>query len=384
MRNNRVSLLALASAGLLWGTTVPLTKLALGWLGPGWLTVARFALAAVLLAGPVRHRLRAAVTPATIGWGAFGYGMVIVLQNAGIARTSVSHAALLVGATPILVALMAVALRRSVVGAVSWAGFAVALGGVGLIAADGGGSATLAGDGLVLASLLLSAGFVVAQPAMLSGRDPFAVTAVQFAAAAVASLPVAAWLDPAPGAPAGWVAVLSVAGLVVGGTLVPFTLFAYGQARVAPEVAGAFLNLEPVVGAVAGTLAFGDPAGVAQMLGGIAVLTGIALTAAPLVSSASRRSHSPCSSVQTPPAPGPCASGRRTAVAPAVMMRRCGDEAAFQGRPVRETPEEGGRGAAGRGAAAPAAPAAGPRRPARRPPARAAAVRGVRGLGRIR
>ena len=283
MRNNRVSLLALMSAGLLWGTTVPLTKLALGWLGPGWLTVARFALAAALLAWPVRHKLRAAVSPATIGWGAFGYGIVIVAQNAGIARTSVSHAALLVGATPILVALMSVALRRSVVGPVSWAGFAVALGGVGLIAADGGGGATLAGDGLVVASLLLAAGFVVAQPAMLAGRDPVAVTAVQFGAAAVASLPAAAFLDPRPGTPGGWLPVLAVAGLVIGGTLAPFTLFAYGQARVAPEVAGAFLNLEPVVGAATGTLAFGDPVGMIQLLGGVAVLAGIALTTVPLL-----------------------------------------------------------------------------------------------------
>jgi O-acetylserine/cysteine efflux transporter len=38
----------------------------------------------------------------------------------------------------------------------------------------------------------------------------------------------------------------------VGGTLLPFTLFAYAQGRVSPEVAGAFLNLEPLVGAVAG------------------------------------------------------------------------------------------------------------------------------------
>ena len=71
MRNNRVSLLALMSAGLLWGTTVPLTKLALGWLGPGWLTVARFALAAVLLAWPVRHKLRARIytdDPSQVEW----------------------------------------------------------------------------------------------------------------------------------------------------------------------------------------------------------------------------------------------------------------------------------------------------------------------------
>lgn len=293
MRTNRhLSLAALTTAGLLWGTTVPLTKLALAWLDPGWLTVVRFALAAPLLVALAaagrrtgrRARLRAAASPAIVAWGAFGYGIVIVLQNAGIARTSVSHAALLVGGTPILVALIAVGLGRSAVGPVSWAGFAVALTGVAGIAADGGGAATLTGDALVLASLVLSAGFVVAQPRLLSGRDPVAVTAVQFAAAAVAALPVAWILDGVPAAPVHASAVLAATGLVVGGTLAPFTLFAYGQARVAPEIAGAFLNLEPVVGAVAGVLVFGDPVGLPQAVGGVAVLAGIALTALPLIS----------------------------------------------------------------------------------------------------
>ena len=49
MNNNRRSAVAaLAAAGMLWGTTVPLSKLALGWLPPGWLTVARFGLAAAV------------------------------------------------------------------------------------------------------------------------------------------------------------------------------------------------------------------------------------------------------------------------------------------------------------------------------------------------
>jgi hypothetical protein len=42
--DRRTALAALAAAGLLWGTTVPVTKLALQWLPPGWLTVARFGL----------------------------------------------------------------------------------------------------------------------------------------------------------------------------------------------------------------------------------------------------------------------------------------------------------------------------------------------------
>ena len=34
----RRAIAALTAAGLLWGTTVPLSKLALAWLSPGWLT----------------------------------------------------------------------------------------------------------------------------------------------------------------------------------------------------------------------------------------------------------------------------------------------------------------------------------------------------------
>jgi len=66
--------------------------------------------------------------------------------------------------------------------AVAWAGFAVSLGGVGLIAAGGGGGANLGGDGMVLASVLLSAVFTVGQTRLLRARDPIAVTAVQFLA----------------------------------------------------------------------------------------------------------------------------------------------------------------------------------------------------------
>jgi len=40
---NRTAILALATAGAMWGLTVPLSKLALEWLDAGWLTVARFA-----------------------------------------------------------------------------------------------------------------------------------------------------------------------------------------------------------------------------------------------------------------------------------------------------------------------------------------------------
>jgi O-acetylserine/cysteine efflux transporter len=273
----RSPLLALALAGLLWGLTVPLSKVVLDWLDGGWLTVVRFGLAAPILALVARRSLRQAFAPSVLAAGAAGYGIVIVLQNAGIAHTSVSHAALIVGAVPALVALIAAAKGSGSTPAHAWAGFALALAGVALVAGGGGGAATLGGDALVGLSVMLSAVFVVAQPAVLRGRDPIAVTAMQMFGGALAALPNAAF-EGLPHAPQTAGPVVALAALALAGTLAPFALFAYGQSRVAPELAGAFLNLEPLVGTAAGALAFGDPFGAPQLIGGAVILIGIALS----------------------------------------------------------------------------------------------------------
>src|SRR5450755_4285156 len=263
----RRSVTALTVAGLLWGTTVPLSKVALEWLPPAWLTFARFSVAAAVLLVVARHRLRTAWSPAVLAWGAVGYGGTVLVQNAGITKTSVSHAALLIGATPVLVALVAAVWRHAVARPVAWAGFVLSLAGVGLVAGGPGGGATATGDGLVLVSLLLSATFTVAQTGLLRGRDPVAVTAVQFLAAAAAMLPVAVAREGMPPFPSNAGTFLAFAALALGGTVLPFALFAYGQVRVSAEEAGAFLN----------------PVGAQQVLGGAAILTGIGLSGLPLL-----------------------------------------------------------------------------------------------------
>ena len=277
MKTQRSAIVALATAGALWGLTVPLSKLGLEWLGAGWLAVVRFAIAAPLLALVARGRLRAALTPGVFGAGALGYGAVIVLQNVGIERTSVSHAALIVGAVPVLVVIISAVLRRGSSDALAWTGALVALAGVGLVAGGGGAGTSLAGDLLVLLSVTGSDFFIVFQPGLLQGRDPAAVTAVQLGAGGLASLPVAIVLEGAPPAPNGADAVIAVLALALTGTALAFSLFAWAQARVPAAVAGAFVNLEPLVGALTGAVAFHDALGPLQMAGGAAILVGIAL-----------------------------------------------------------------------------------------------------------
>lgn len=313
---------ALVAAGVLWGTTVPLSKVALDWLGPAWLTFARFGLAAAVLVLVSRSRLRAAWSPAVVLSGAAGYGGSVLLQNIGVQRTSVTHAALLIGATPVLVAIMAAILRHSVARPVAWLGFALSLAGVTVIAGRQGSGSTLGGDGLVLAAQLVSAAFTVSQARLLRGRDPVAVTALQLSAAAVAVLPVALMTEAMPGRPAGSATLLAVIALVLAGTVLPTTLFAAAQARVPADVAGAFVNLEPLVGAAAGTMLFGDPLGQVQLVGGAAIVAGIMLSSVQAI----RSGHQPRAAAASATAavaaitalpPAPAMSGR--AESPASM-----------------------------------------------------------------
>ena len=331
-QHRRSALAALVTAGLLWGLTVPLSKVALGWLDPAWLAVARFGIAAPVLAFVARGALRDSVSGPLVGWGIVGFGGVVLLQNVGIAHTSVTHAALIVGAVPALVALVAGARGRStsgpvawgvvgfglvvllqnlgiartsvthaalIVGAVpafvalvaaargrstttplAWAGFGIALLGVASVAGSGG-DASLTGDALMLASAFLGALFIEAQSRLLPGRDPVAVTAVQMAAAAAVLLPVALLLGTAPtGSPADTEA-LALLALVTFGSLLPFALYAKAQALVPAELAGAFVNVEPLVGAAVGALVFEDPFGAGQAIGATAIVGGILLSVLP-------------------------------------------------------------------------------------------------------
>jgi drug/metabolite transporter (DMT)-like permease len=274
------ALMALAAAGLLWGTSVPLSKTALSGFGPGWLTVLRFAVAGVILVAVFRPRLRD-VRPALMFWGALGYGGCIVVQNMGLARTSVTHAALLIGAVPVLVAVLAVVFDRARVGITAWAGFGLSLAGIAVVAGSGGGDSSLAGDLLVLASVVIGSGFTIVQARMLPGQDVIAVSAAQFLVSAAVIAPVALVLEgvPAPAA-GGWStsAILAAVALATAGTVLPYTLFAIGQTGVAPQVAGAFLNLETLVAALLGATLFGEAMQPGQGAGALVLLAGIYLS----------------------------------------------------------------------------------------------------------
>src|SRR6202042_3685049 len=132
-------------------------------------------------------------------------------------------------------------------------------------------------------------GFTVSQARLLRGRDPIAVTGLQLAAAAAAVLPIALVTEHHTAGPGTMTALLATIGLVVAGTVLPTSLFAFGQSRVSADVAGAFLNLEPLVGAIMGIVLFAEPAGPGRVAGGPAITVGIGLSSFQVVRSERRR-----------------------------------------------------------------------------------------------
>lgn len=271
------ALMALLLAGSTWGLTLPLSAVALGGIAPAALVSIRFGCAAAVLAVVTpRASLRAALTWRIAWWGVLGYGVVVLAQCEGVERTSLSHVAVLGGIVPALVVLIAMARgygRPSALGALGLLG---AVGGAGLFT-SGGGHAGLAGDGLVLLAGVCFSVYIVAQPSLLIGRDAVAVTAVQMGAASIVLAPLALVGGQAPHF-SGSIA-LALLGLITVGSLLPFALYAWGQARVPHELAGAFLNVEALVGGLIGVLAFHNQMGIKQALAVALIAAGLMLVA---------------------------------------------------------------------------------------------------------
>jgi O-acetylserine/cysteine efflux transporter len=272
------ALIALMLAGSTWGLTLPLSAVALRGVAPAALVSIRFGCAASILAVIARRgSLRAALTWRITWWGVLGYGAVVLTQCEGVERTSLSHAAVLGGIVPVLVVLIAIARGCRRPSALGTLGLLGAVGGAGLFT-SGGGHASLAGDALVLLAGVCFSFYIVAQPALLAGRDAVAVTAVQMGAASIVLAPIALFAEPAPHI-SGSIA-LALLGLVVVGSLLPFALYAWGQTRVPHELAGAFLNVEALVGGLIGVVAFHNQMGLAQVLAVALIAAGLLLVAA--------------------------------------------------------------------------------------------------------
>jgi drug/metabolite transporter (DMT)-like permease len=285
---------ACASAGCLWGTGFYFGKLALREMSVGHMVLYRFLFACVGMV-PVlwTHARRKPGAAWTAGeWrtllisAALGIPIQFLLQFAGLAHSTVSHAALMVGTMPVLLALGAALFAGERLDWIGWLALAASSTGVVLIvvggspASAGGGKPSLYGDLLVVASLVISLGWILMNKHLMEAHSPLAVTAYGILSG-TAMLSV--WVVSTEGLPpvarvsaTAWTA-LAASGIMC--TAVTTLLWNWGIHHVPASRAGVFLNIEPALGSLLGVELLGDRLGpFAWVGGGLILAAAITLT----------------------------------------------------------------------------------------------------------
>lgn len=287
------------AAGCLWGTGFYFGKLALNEMSVDYMVLYRFLFASLVLLPMAfmhrnRFRLTAREARMLLICAFLGTPVQFLLQFHGLARTTVSHASLMVGSLPVMLAAAAawfapkgsreerldrfgwLAVLGSTVGAVL-----IVLGGTRVTAARG--EPSLTGDLLVLASLVVALAWMLLSKKLMLTHSPLVVTAytILFGTAMLVlwilgPLLLSSWLHTKAAPPpfahislTAWVA-LAISGLLC--TATTTLLWNWGIHHVPASRAGIFLNLEPAVGSLLGVELLGEHLGPYAWVGGGLIL----------------------------------------------------------------------------------------------------------------
>lgn len=275
---------ACALASSFWGTGFFFGKIALREMDSGAMVLYRFAFAALVLV-PLLFTHRARFNRRE--WGVLllasflGVPLQFLIQFYGLSLTTVSHASLMVGTMPVILALGAAVFMRERMDWVGWMALACSTIGAALIALGrGGGQATLRGDLLIVLSLAIALGWILMNKQLLERHSPIAVTAYGLVAGTLMlAIYVPFAYGPLPlmhvSAKAWW--ALAASGVLC--TATTTLLWNWGLTQVPASQAGVLLNMEPLIGSLLGVLVLGETLGPSAWVGGGLILAAaVALT----------------------------------------------------------------------------------------------------------
>jgi drug/metabolite transporter (DMT)-like permease len=299
---------ALTLISVLWGSYPAFAKLALVAFPPLVLVALRCSIASIFLGALLLRRGWSEFT--ALRWRDLGplafLGFAGIFVSTGgtylaIAFTTASSAVLLQPATPVMVAIGARLYLGERLGRLQWAGVACSAVGVGLIITKGSWRAVMhlnlrPGDFILLAAQVGWAVYTVYGKRVLARHSPVVATTAAYILGSLMLLPLpflTAPLFAAPDftSPVAWSVVLYQAIL---GSVAHIWWYEAVHA-VGPSRSAVFMNLQPVVGVLLAWAMLGERITASGLLGGAAVLLGVALT--------SRRA--PAGKASSPPAGAP-------------------------------------------------------------------------------
>ena len=276
---------AMLLLAVMWGLSIPATKLGLETVPPVTLTVMRFAAAAPLLLVLVvgRERLPRRVLTRVAALGVLGVSLGQVAQAFGVEGTTASVRTTISATIPVfVVAFAALRLKQPVTGR-QQLGLLAAFAGVALVAMGSGQNPggtpddSFTGAAWLLLSAVAIAFYYVWSVELTEAFGTVAVAAWSTLLGFIAMLPFAAWeMWHVPiRITAQAVGVAAYLGIVV--TVAGLFLWLRWLRTVPARVAASVQYLQPVVGIAAASVIFDDRLGLLFALGVIIVLGGLAL-----------------------------------------------------------------------------------------------------------
>lgn len=273
----------------IWGMAPVATRALVLQLAPLPLLVIRMGVAAVVLlpwCAPVlrgtgrRHVPRLIIAGLL---GMVGYNLPVTI---GLQWVPASTAGLVLASEPVWLLLLAACFLGERVSRRSWAGAAVALAGVAVLAGPGvlsarGGARELAGVGLVALGTLLFAAYTLLLRPLSRACGPVTATAASTVAGSVFYAAFAATVHPGQlgRLPAG--AWAELAFLAVGSNVLGMLAWNLAVVRLPGPRAGLLLYLEPLVSVAGAVALLGERLSAELAAGGLLILGGIAATWAP-------------------------------------------------------------------------------------------------------
>ena len=274
---------ACALASSLWGCGFFFGKIALQAMGSAHMVLYRFLFGMIgLLPLMVTHRpsmnRRDWMQLAAASF--LGIPVQFLLQFHGLELTTVSHAALMVGTMPVILAVGATLFAGERMDGVGWAALAASTTGAALIALSGrhGSSAdpggpSLPGDLLVVLSLAIALFWILLNKRVMERNSHIVVTAYGTALGTLMLLvfvPLRYGMPPVHLVSARAWAALAASGLLC--TAATTLLWNWGMTQVPASQAGVLLNMEPLIGSLLGVFVLGERLGPGAWLGGGLIL----------------------------------------------------------------------------------------------------------------
>jgi drug/metabolite transporter (DMT)-like permease len=270
---------------LLWALNITVTKYMFehGWLPLAYGTIRYFAAISLFWIFTYRRERSFRIERGDVPLVLLAAFFIFLNQICFVYSVKLAHAstvALLLGATPVFIGLISVALGLERLGRSFWIGALVTFAGVGLIAAGAGGGlgSSLGGDLIAIATAFTWAAYTVSIAPLMRRYSPYRISAlvlaigwVPLAAVALASSQLA---DQSFSF--GWKVWLGFAYAVIGPLFLTNILWFTSIDRVGPSRASLFVNLQPFFAVFFALVLLGESLQSLEIAGGVLIFAGIA------------------------------------------------------------------------------------------------------------